>query len=190
MTSNIGVLIMAAGAATRFGSPKQLAQYQGQTLLQRCIDSATAIFPNKVSVVLGAHADQIEPQILGVEIIVNSHWQQGLGASIACGAKHVDTETNGVLILLADQIHIGPEQLQVIAKAFEGDNIVAAHYCGARGVPAIFPRSYFQQLQELTEDSGAKKLLNNEEISVTEIALPEAALDIDRPEDLHTLKKQ
>ena len=190
MTSNIAVLIMAAGAASRFGSPKQLAQYQGQTLLQRCIDSATAIFPNKVSVVLGAHAQQIEPQLSGAQIIINPQWKSGLGGSIAYGARHIDPAAHGVLILLADQIHISPEQLQVMAKAFEGDNIVAAHYCGARGVPAIFPRSYFQKLQELTEDSGAKTLLSNTAISVTEIALPEAALDIDRPEDLHTLKKQ
>ena len=187
MTSNIAVLIMAAGAATRFGSPKQLAQYQGQTLLQRCIDSANAVFPDKVSVVLGAHADQVEPQILGAQVIINPQWQNGLGGSIACGVMHIDPAAHGVFILLADQIHITPEQLQVIAKAFEGDNIVAAHYCGARGVPAIFPRSYFEKLEGLTEDSGAKTLLSNTELSVTEIALPEAALDIDRPEDLHTL---
>jgi molybdenum cofactor cytidylyltransferase len=56
-----------------------------------------------------------------------------------------------------------------------------------RGVPAIFPRSYFQQLQGLTEDSGAKTLLSNTELSVTEIAMPEAELDIDRPEDLNKL---
>jgi molybdenum cofactor cytidylyltransferase len=187
MTSNIAVLIMAAGAATRFGSPKQLAQHQGQTLLQRCIDSANAVFPDKVSVVLGAHADQVEPQILGAQVIINPQWQNGLGGSIACGVMHIDPAAHGVFILLADQIHITPEQLQVIAKAFEGDNIVAAHYCGARGVPAIFPRSYFEKLEGLTEDSGAKTLLSNTELSVTEIALPEAALDIDRPEDLHTL---
>ena len=190
MTSNIAVLIMAAGAATRFGSPKQLAQYQGQTLLQRCIDGANAVFSKQVSVVLGAHADQIEPQISGAQIIINPHWQNGLGGSIACGALHIDPAAQGVFILLADQIHIAPEQLRVMAQAFEGDNIVAAHYCGARGVPAIFPRSYFEQLQGLTEDSGAKTLLSNTKLSVTEIALPDAALDIDRPEDLHTLKKQ
>ena len=187
MTSNIAVLIMAAGAATRFGSPKQLAQYQGQTLLQRCIDSANAVFPDKVSVVLGAHADQVEPQILGAQVIINPQWQNGLGGSIACGVMHIDPAAHGVFILLADQIHITPEQLQVIAKAFEGDNIVAAHYCGARGVPAIFPRSYFEKLEGLTEDSGAKTLLSNTELSVTEIALPEAELDIDRPEDLNKL---
>ena len=187
MTSNIAVLIMAAGAATRFGSPKQLAQYQGQTLLQRCIDGANAVFSKQVSVVLGAHADQIEPQISGAQVIINPDWQNGLGGSIACGARHIDPAAQGVFILLADQIHIVPEQLQVMAQAFEGDNIVAAHYCGARGVPAIFPRSYFEQLQGLTEDSGAKTLLSNTELSVTEIALPEAELDIDRPEDLNKL---
>ena len=187
MTSNIAVLIMAAGAATRFGSPKQLAQYQGQTLLQRCIDGANAVFSKQVSVVLGAHADQIEPQISGAQVIINPDWQNGLGGSIACGASHIDPAARGVFILLADQIHIARDQLQVMAKAFEGDNIVAAHYCGVRGVPAIFPRSYFEQLQGLTEDSGAKTLLNNAEISVTEIALPEAELDIDRPEDLNKL---
>ncbi len=183
---------MAAGAATRFGSPKQLARFQGQILLQRCIESANAIFPGRVSVVLGANAEKIKPEISGAAIIFNPRWQQGLGSSIAYGTRHIDPEAEGVLILLADQIHITSAHIGVMAEAFVGDNIVAAHYCGARGVPAIFPRCYFRRLQDLTADSGAKALLNESataDVPMTDIHLPDAAVDIDRPEDLHKNKK-
>jgi molybdenum cofactor cytidylyltransferase len=182
MTSNIAVLIMAAGASTRFGSPKQLAILQGQTLVQHCIDS--------VSVVLGANHRQIEPEVSGAQIIVNQDWQQGLGSSIACGVKYIDRDADAVLVLLADQVQISADHIVVMAEAFVGDNIVCATYCGSRGVPAIFPRSVFSQLQALTGDNGAKAVLHNPPISVVEIALPEAALDIDRVEDLSQLLKQ
>lgn len=190
MTSNIAVLIMAAGASTRFGSPKQLAILQGQTLVQRCIDSASAMSPHSVSVVLGANHRQIEPEVSGAQIIVNQDWQQGLGSSIACGVKYIDRDADAVLVLLADQVQISADHIVVMAEAFVGNNIVCATYCGSRGVPAIFPRSVFSQLQALTGDNGAKAVLHNPPISVVEIALPEAALDINRVEDLSQLLKQ
>jgi molybdenum cofactor cytidylyltransferase len=190
MTSNIAVLIMAAGASTRFGSPKQLAMFQGQTLLQRCIDSAGALSPHSISAVLGANYQQIEAEVSGAQIIINHDWQQGLGSSIACGVKHIVSKAEAVLVLLADQVQVGTEHIGVMALAFTGDNIVCANYSGSRGVPAIFPRSVFSQLQALTGDNGAKAILHNPPVAAVEIMLPEAALDIDSVEDLRQLLEQ
>jgi len=190
MTSNIAVLIMPAGASTRFGSPKQLAMFQGQTLLQRCIDSAGALSPHSISAVLGANYQQIEAEVSGAQIIINHDWQQGLGSSIACGVKHIVSKAEAVLVLLADQVQVGTEHIGVMALAFTGDNIVCANYSGSRGVPAIFPRSVFSQLQALTGDNGAKAILHNPPVAAVEIMLPEAALDIDSVEDLRQLLEQ
>lgn len=187
---NIAVLIMAAGASTRFGSPKQLAVFKGQTLVQRCIDSASAISPHSVVLVLGANHQDIETEVSGAQIIVNQDWQQGLGNSIACGIKQIDSDVDAVLVLLADQVQISAEHIELMAQAFVGDNIVSASYSGLRGVPAIFPRCVFSQLQALTGDQGAKALLQNPPVALVEFALPEAALDIDRVEDLNQLLKQ
>ena len=77
-----------------------------------------------------------------------------------------------------------------MAEAFNGNNIVCATYCGSRGVPAIFPRSIFDQLEALTGDNGAKAVLHNPPVAAIEIALPQAAMDIDNVEDLQQLTEQ
>jgi len=183
MRHNIEVLILAAGAASRFGSAKQLISYHGKPLLQHCIDKANAICSGRVSVVLGANREQIEPQISGAKIILNNHWQQGLGASIAAGVVNVDPQSNGLLILLADQIALTTKDLKLLLDTFDGSNTVSAYYAGRRGVPAIFPQSLYADLRALSGDSGAKALLQRGDIDLVEIDLPLAAMDIDTPED-------
>jgi molybdenum cofactor cytidylyltransferase len=188
--NNIAVLIMAAGASTRFGSPKQLAIFEGQTLLQRCLNTVKATSPHSLSVVLGANYQQIEAEVSPVQIIINHDWQQGLGNSIAWGVKHIDRDADAVLVLLADQVKISAQHIVLMAEAFNGNNIVCATYCGSRGVPAIFPRSIFDQLEALTGDNGAKAVLHNPPVAAIEIALPQAAMDIDNVEDLQQLTEQ
>ena len=177
------MLILAAGAASRFGSAKQLISHLGKPLLQHCIDKANTLCPYRVSVVLGANHQKIEPQISGAKIIRNNHWQQGLGASIAVGVENIDPQSDGLLILLADQIALTTEDLKLLLKAFDGSNTVSAYYASRRGVPALFPRSLYADLKLLSGDSGAKALLQRRDINLVEIALPQAAMDIDTPAD-------
>ena len=183
MAQHIEVLILAAGAASRFGSAKQLISHHGKPLLQHCIDKANGICPGRVSVVLGANHQQIEAQISGAKVILNNHWQQGLGASIAAGVVNVDPQSDGLLILLADQIALTTEDLKLLLEAFNSSNTVSAYYAGRRGVPAIFPRSLYADLKALSGDSGAKAVLHRGDINLVEIDLPQAAMDIDTPED-------
>jgi molybdenum cofactor cytidylyltransferase len=183
MAQHIEVLILAAGAASRFGSAKQLISHHGKPLLQHCIDKANGICPGRVSVVLGANHQQIEVQISGAKVILNNHWQQGLGASIAAGVANIDPQSDGLLILLADQIALTTEDLKLLLEAFNSSNTVSAYYADRRGVPAIFPRSLYADLKALSGDSGAKAVLHRGDINLVEIDLPQAAMDIDTPED-------
>jgi molybdenum cofactor cytidylyltransferase len=183
MTLHIEVLILAAGAASRFGSAKQLISHHGKPLLQHCIDRANALCPSRVSVVLGANHQQIETQISGAKVILNNHWQQGLGGSIAVGVEKIDPQSDGLLILLADQIALTTDDLNLLLAAFNGENTVSAYYAGRRGVPALFPRSLYADLRLLSGDSGAKAVLEQGDIGLLEIDLPQAAMDIDTPED-------
>ena len=183
MTQQIGVLVLAAGAASRFGSAKQLLNYRGRSLVQHCIDKANRLCPGRVFVVLGANQELIEPLISDAKIIRNHAWQQGLGASIAVGIDNIDPQSDGLLILLADQVALTTDELNLLLDAFDGSNTVAAHYAGRHGVPAIFPRSLYAELRALSGDSGAKALLQRSDVNITEIDLPNAAMDIDTPED-------
>jgi molybdenum cofactor cytidylyltransferase len=183
MTQHIEVLILAAGAASRYGSPKQLINHHGKSLLQHCIDKANEVCPGRVSVVLGANRELIEPLISEAKVIRNNHWQQGLGASIAIGVENIDPQSDGLLILLADQIALTIDDLNLLLDAFDGSNTVSSYYAGRRGVPAIFPRSLYAELRALSGDSGAKAVLQRSDIGLVEIDLPLAAMDIDTPED-------
>ncbi len=183
MTQDIAVLILAAGAASRFGSAKQLISYQGKPLLQHCIDKANALCPGQVSVVLGANQELIEGQISAARVISNPRWHQGLGASIALGVENIDPQSSGLLILLADQIALTTDNLRLLLDAFDGTNTVSAFYASRRGVPAIFPSYLYADLMALSGDSGAKAVLHRTDIELVEIDLPAAAMDIDSPQD-------
>ena len=183
MAQHIEVLILAAGAASRFGSAKQLISHHGKPLLQHSIDKANEVCPGRVSVLLGANHQQIEAQISDAKVILNNHWQQGLGASIAVGVKNIDPQSDGLLILLADQIALTTEDLKQLLKAFDGSNTVSAYYAGRRGVPALFPQSLYADLSVLSGDSGAKAVLQRGDVDLAEVDLPLAAMDIDTPED-------
>ena len=183
MTQQIDVLVLAAGAASRFGSAKQLLIYRGRSLVQHCIDKANRLCPGRVFVVLGANQELVEPLISDAKIIRNHDWQQGLGVSIAAGIDNIDPQSDGLLILLADQVSLTTDELNLLLDAFDGSNTVAAQYAGRRGVPAIFPPSLYAELKALSGDSGAKALLQRSDINITEIHLPSGVMDIDTPED-------
>jgi CTP:molybdopterin cytidylyltransferase MocA len=66
--------------------------------------------------------------------------------------------------------------------------LVAAHYSGTIGAPAIFGSEFFGELKQLTGDHGAGKWLRERLEQVTNVDLDEAAMDIDTPDDLKHLR--
>jgi len=179
----INAVILAAGSASRFGAAKQLLCHNGKSLVQRCVDVANAVFDTRVVVVVGANGQEVQSSIHSAEAIVNPQWQQGLGTSLACGVLTLDTQCDGVCILLADQVEITADHLTDLVNAFDGHNTVCAQSRGRRGVPAIFPRALFAELAHLSGDTGAKSLLQRLTDNVIAIDMPEAAIDIDTPKD-------
>jgi molybdenum cofactor cytidylyltransferase len=166
--SNISVVILAAGASRRMGTPKQLLPWGKSTLLEHTINEVLKLKIKETVVVLGANYDIIEKKInqCGVTILYNSDWQMGLGKSIACAAKYlVDSkpDVDGMLVLLADQPFINDWYLNTLLQEFEAKNyqIVATSYGDQNhGVPVIFDKAFFLELSNLEDDKGAKHLLN------------------------------
>src|SRR5258707_4179867 len=92
--SDIGVIVLAAGASSRMGEPKQLLRYDKETLLGRAVRAALEARLGPVVVVLGSEADAMQEEIaaLDVKIFVNQSWQDGMGSSIRCGLQALETE--------------------------------------------------------------------------------------------------
>lgn len=183
-------LILAAGASSRLGRPKQLVSVKGKSLLEKAIKTALEAGLNQVYVVLGAHFDEVKASIahLPVRIIHHEQWQQGIGSSISAGMQtiHAEDHYDAVLIMLCDQLHINIAHLKALLIPYLNSDkaIVATSYGNQTGVPALFDHQHFSLLQALSGDTGAKKIISQQADKVHSIRFEEASIDIDTPEDL------
>jgi molybdenum cofactor cytidylyltransferase len=190
--ATLHAIVLAAGASSRFGSPKQLVRFERQPLIQRVIAGATELAGGAVSVVLGAYAAEIAAALPpgSATIIVNRDWQEGIASSIRTAIARLPGACDGVLVLLADQPLVGSHSLNRLAAAWRRQprSIIASLYRSVTGVPAIFPRWCFSDLAALRGDQGARILLRRYADHVVRLAHPEAEVDIDYPEDLLELR--
>ncbi|MEH6814079.1 MAG: nucleotidyltransferase family protein [Motiliproteus sp.] len=187
--SRLAVMIMAAGQSARFGGCKQLADVAGKPMLQRSIYTANQLCPGNVFVVSGGWHQALteafeKGDLADAQLLYSDDWQHGLGNSIARGVAALAADYEGILIMLADQVAVSASELQPFVFAYDPNHIICSLYQGRRGVPALFPRQCFTQLQQLSGDSGAKKLLYSGAFDIVEVPLPSAAIDIDQPEEL------
>ena len=187
-----GVIILAAGASSRLGEPKQNLLFKGQTFLQNAVGSALQSKCRPVIVVLGANADKIEP-ISGTTTLYNKDWKEGMASSIRIGVEHIikDPSINSVIITLCDQPFVSSELLnKLIDKQIETDkSIVACTYSGTTGVPALFDRTLFPELLVLQGQEGAKKILKTHNNKTATIPFEQGNIDIDTQDDYKHLRK-
>ena len=188
--AKVGGLLLAAGGSTRFGSPKQIAQFQGKTLLRRAAEAISGAGCWPVVVVLGANVEDSLAEISDLDLhpVINSHWQTGMSSSIKAGLVELTTlkpALDAVLFALMDQPFITAKHLAQFAERFEKDRppIIASAYNGITGVPALFSRKLFDELFMLEGEKGARALIRDQE-GVVAIDLKEAAVDVDTEDDL------
>jgi molybdenum cofactor cytidylyltransferase len=186
---SLHILVLAAGEGSRFGwAVKQLAMIGDKTMLEHALETASTLTPHPVSVVLGFRHQQLSLLVGQAEVIINPHWKDGLGSSIACGVAALPASASAVLILLGDQPALSNLDLAELTACYEQvcnqaiPPIVCASYADGLGVPAIFPKRFFKQLIALKGDVGAKPLLYQNPLIA--VPLPAAAIDIDTREQL------
>lgn len=181
-------IVLAAGASTRFGSPKQLVRVAGRPLLHSAVTRASEVTGSAVIVVLGSGAAQLGAALKHSpgSIVINQDWREGLASSIRAGVARLPLTCAGAMLLLADQPAVTADDLKRLAGTWRKQTqyIAAALYAGDVGVPAIFPRSMFQELAQLRGDVGARALMRRNTDRVVRVPMPSAALDVDTPEDL------
>jgi molybdenum cofactor cytidylyltransferase len=185
-------VVLAAGASTRFGSPKQLVRVAGRPLLHTAVTRAAEVTGNALIVVLGAGAADLAPLLKHSpgSVVVNHEWREGLASSIRAGLARLPGSCRAVMLLLADQAAVTADDLRRLAGSWRKQPLhpAAALYSGTVGVPAIFPRSAFRDLAGLHGDEGARRLLRRGFDQLVRVPMPSAAIDIDTPEDLLALE--
>jgi len=195
---SVAVIILAAGASTRMGRPKQLLTYDGRTFLRNAAEMAIASVCRPILVVLGAYADQLHSEIddLPVQQVVNERWAEGMGSSIRAGLealKHYDRAgaAKAVVLMLCDQPFVTAAVINDLVMAYRssGKGIIASEYGGTMGVPAFFGREYFAELAALSGATGAKQIIAAHASEVVRVPFPKGITDVDTPEDYLQLQR-
>jgi molybdenum cofactor cytidylyltransferase len=182
-------VILAAGASRRMGTPKQLLQLAGQSLLHRAAWTALSSSCRPVIVVVGAHADQLRRELSGLDVIVaeNPAWTDGIGTSVRCGIEAVRRQraVDSVVLTLCDQPRVTPRLIDQLIDTHRrtGAPIVACEYAATVGVPALFSHALFDELTALDGETGAKQVIARHPDDVVRVPFPPAAFDVDTPED-------
>ncbi len=205
-------VILAAGAASRYGQPKQLLDYHGQPFVRRVAQTALAAGLSPVRVVTGANAEAVEAAVadLDVEIVRNAKWQEGQASSIRAGldplpapppnptelrriwgrlARQQRGRVGAVIFLLADQPQVTQHVLAALkARHAEGlFPIVAPLIADRRGNPVLFDRDTFPDLLKLTGDVGGRALFREYPVEYIPWHDEGLLLDVDDENDYRKL---
>ena len=141
----IGAVVLAAGAATRFGGPKQ------QLLVEAVLDRLRAGGIEKVVVAAGAY-----PVEASAPVVLCPDWERGPGASLRCGLGALPDEAEAAIVALADGPDLAPAAIERVIEAWRahGDDVLAASYGGERGHPVLLSRAAWDSVP----DEGARAL--------------------------------
>lgn len=170
------------------GEAKQLLQFRGKPLVRYVAETALAAGCSPVVVVLGANHEAVGGALAGLPVVtaVNHNWAAGMGGSIQTGLRAVEASSAEAAILaLADQPFVGEAFFRTLIseQARTGVAIVAATYSGTVGVPVLFAREAWPELHALPPEQGCKGvILKNQQASLL-MDCPDAAKDIDTPDD-------
>ena len=190
--------MLAAGASSRLGQPKQSVKISGDSLVRRAAMQLLKLNPVILIVVTGYGSDAVEKGLhdLKLRIVKNENWEQGIGSSIACGARNVTERVDGLLVALCDQWNVDESDLNYLVSAWSRDisRIITASWEENKsliyGPPALFPRKYIRELRKLGGNQGAKALIAGNMDEVKFVEMENAAFDLDTPADLEELLRQ
>jgi len=190
MTRIAGILL-AAGSARRFGTPKLLHPlHAGVPVAAVAAQALMQVLPNTLAVVKpGDHALIKVFTELGLQVVENPLADEGMGTSLAAGVNAAATaRADGWLIMLADMPWIQPATISALADRLEsGASIVAPVCAGQRGHPVGFSSHWLQPLCDLCGDRGARDLIADNLDALELLATEDAGVlqDIDFPHDLN-----
>jgi molybdenum cofactor cytidylyltransferase len=192
------LILLAAGASSRMGSPKQLIRVDGVPLVRRGVRLGIDAGCSPVIAVLGANHERISPILAGeqVHVVVNSEWREGVASSIRIGIQalaKLDSDVEAAVLMVVDQPEIDKTSIVRLRQAAETGQescLVAAFYDGHAGTPALFRKKLFPELLELRGDSGARGLLQKYKTSLIAVPMPEAGRDLDTRFDLERFQSR
>jgi CTP:molybdopterin cytidylyltransferase MocA len=139
----IAAVVLAAGAGTRFGGPKQ------RLLLPDVLAALRASSVDELVVVAGAY-----PLDVDAPVVECPDWELGPGASLRCGLNALPPDAEAAVVVLADGPDLAPAAVDRVIEGWRGGagEILAASYRGERGHPVLLDRAVWGSVP----DEGAR----------------------------------
>lgn len=192
-------LVLAAGASSRMGIPKQLLPAGDTLLLERVLAQALRSKLDLVVLVLGFKAHEIRGKIRSgslqsnLKIVENTGYKLGISSSIIAGLSHVKKDYAHVMILLGDMPYITSGVINRLVSGYlaSGLPLGALKVRGKRSHPVIIGRPFFPALHRLTGDQGARDLFvsHKDQVCLVDPGEDYDDMDIDTYEDYLKFKK-
>jgi nicotine blue oxidoreductase len=164
---SIAAVVLAAGEASRFGTPKQ------RLLLPEVLERLTQSSVDEIVVVAGAHTLETP-----ATVVTCAGWKRGPGASLTSGLEELGNGVEAAVVVLADGPDLAPEAVDRVIASWraDGGTLVAASYGGERGHPLLVAREEWESIP----DAGLRDL-NVRLVPCDDLGEPG---DVDTPADL------
>lgn len=192
--SAVGAVILAAGASSRMGTPKQMLEFGGSSLLRRAALAALGAGCSPVIVVTGAYAELSTRELQDLEIrdVFNPGWETGMASSIVAGLTGLidaDPDIAAAVFMVCDQPHVTVDVISGLITVYRasGRPVVASAYGRSVGVPALFSRAFFAELARLEGRSGAKQVISRYASEAHFVPFPGGEVDVDTRDDVSRL---
>jgi molybdenum cofactor cytidylyltransferase len=184
-------VILAAGAAHRYGQPKLLLNWRGEPLVRHVARTALEAGLDPVVLVAGAELEALRQAVAGLEVslVHNPDWEAGQSASLRAGLGALPERCGSAVFLLADQPQISAQLVRALVEVHAETlpPLVAPLVDGKRGNPVLFDRELFAELLALSGDTGGRALFARYPVAWAPWHDPTPLLDIDTPEDYRRL---
>jgi molybdenum cofactor cytidylyltransferase len=187
---HIAALVLAAGQSRRMGGPnKLLMAVNGQPLIRKTIETIHAAGLRDIVVVLGHQETDIRSALAGmvVHFVTNPDYADGLSTSLKAGLSALAPEAQAALVCLGDMPLLKPDHLRHLMAGFDADTgklIGVPTHHGKRGNPILWARQFFDDMRQVSGDTGARHLIGTHEALVYEVEFDDTAVltDLDTAE--------
>jgi molybdenum cofactor cytidylyltransferase len=195
-TSPLAAIVPAAGISARMGQNKLLLTFQGKPLIAHAVDTLLASAVDEVVVVVGHEADKVRENLGGKKVIFveNPDYREGLSTSVRAGIGAVAAHASAIMIYLADQPLLAPEDVNSLIRAFAearklNKSIVVPFFRGRRGNPVILDSAYKEAILDIAGDTGCRRVIkrNPDQVFVVEMETDHVVRDVDTIEDYERL---
>jgi molybdenum cofactor cytidylyltransferase len=188
----ISAIVPAAGLSSRMGQSKLLMPFGDKSLIEHAVDTLKASDVDEIVVVLGHEADQVRSRLerRRVNFVHNPDYREGLSTSVRAGMSAVAKGADAIMIYLADQPLIQPDEISRLIQAFAeakraGKSIVVPFFENRRGNPVILDASYRAMVLDIAGDVGCKRIIRRypEQVFAVQMQTDHVVRDVDTPED-------